>query len=77
MDTRARADLVCFLYGKFEIFVKSKCLMFKIIVVFFINDKILFIQTICIHISVNYQSVNCRLLGRTLDVLLYPYKFLC
>ena len=57
--------------------LKSKCIMYKIIVVFFINDKILFIQNICIRISVNCQSVNCRLLGRTLDVLLYPYKFLC
>ena len=46
--------------------------MFKIIV-FLINNKILFIQNICIHISVNCQPVNCRLLGRTLDVLLYPY----
>ena len=52
--------------------------MFKIIVVFFfINDKILFIQNICIRISVNCQPVNFRLFGRTLDVLLYPYKFLC
>ena len=51
--------------------------MFKFIVVFFINDKILYIQNICIRISVNCQSVNCRLLGRILDVLLYPNKFLC
>ena len=52
--------------------------MFKSIVVFlFINNKILFIQNNCIRISVNCQPVSCRLLGRTLDVLLYPYKFLC
>ena len=30
------------------------------------------ITNICIRISVNYQSVNCRLIGRTVDVL-YPY----
>ena len=44
---------------------------------FFIFDKILFIQNICIRVSVNCQPVNCRLLGHTLDVLLYPDMFLC
>ena len=57
--------------------LKSKCIMFKIIVVIFINNKILFIQNIYIRISMNCQPVDCRLLGRTLDVLLYPYKFSC
>ena len=51
--------------------------LFKFIVVFFINNKILFIQNICIRISVNCQLVNCRYFGRTLDALLYPYTFLC
>ena len=75
--THARAHLVCFLSEKLKYLLKSKCIKFKIIVVFFsINNKILFIRSILIRISVNRQPVNCQLLGRTLDVLLDPYKFL-
>ena len=52
--------------------------MFKfIVVVFFLIIRFLFIQNICMRISVNCQPVNCRLFGRTLDILLYPYKYLC
>ena len=52
-------------------------MMFKIVVVFFINNKILSMQNICIRISVNCQPVNCQLFGRTPGVLLYPYEFFC
>ena len=52
--------------------------MFKIIVVVFSSIIRFYLYKISAYaFLVNCQYVNCRLLGRTLDVLLYPYKFLC
>ena len=50
--------------------------VYGISVMFYINDKFLFIQNFYTRILVNCQPVNCRLIDRSLNVLLEPHEFI-